>query len=977
MPAITEITSNLSQNISDKLDILKVDPTGIQNAILDHLAEITDATVDIVDPTNPFIFLLEASAVTAASGVNESLFNLRVQYPYLARDVNELYNHMSDKDYIDQFAIPSTTNMWFMYKINDLMQFSKPVVGKPYNRVTIPVNTEVAILDDLVFSLQYPIILDVYGRSNIVVRYDTTKPSPLLNLPNHIITHSFKTDRDNNDWIFFSVNMEQFRIHSTEFIISSGTRFNEVIEFVDEYYHCRVYYKSNQTANKWREIITTHTDMVFDPTVATALLSVSDNKLNVIIPEVYIANGDVSGTLRVDVYYTKGKIYRTLANIEPDKYITTYLAIDVAEDTDEYTAAIGNINSIIHSSDIVNSGRLALTFNELKTRVINHTVGPINTPITEEELITRVNNLGFEIYKAVDVVTDRTYIAHKWLPSVKEINDNNVVATIELTREELIKTKNELALYDNIKINTDSITILSNTLFSVKNGILEILSNTEVNELNQLPVIDLVDEHNTKRLYFNPFYYVLKTEHGKLDVWVYDLDIPTVKNINILAINDVSEAKVDINNIVINKAGPTYTIEIVLLSNEAYKTIATPDIGVVLRLNVVDSNQYVYVNGVYSGLIDGEPKFIFTVSTNYNLINDGITLIDLPEPGFNIIVDINNAVDMYLYTTSVLIDNTNINVNTELAILNINNLQVLTKESADINFGTRLNHIWDSARISFAETMYKTHTSDVHSFYSENVYSLDPATGSKFTIDNSGGGCALSTNIKHYKGDPVLDGNGDHVVLHHSGDTMLDEHGVPIIDEEGGLNLHCELVLIDSSFLYSTHGSYVKHLRDTLTLIKQWMTVDLPQINSNLLELTKIEYAPINKSGMIDIGLANDVVVTVNSRYSPIITVFITDTIKNNNDEILLIQNNITEIIIQYLRNVVLNHSELKQLILSQLENVIEGLQISGFAPLTEHEHIKILSKDKRFSIRKNTKLAVNDTIITDYAITYKMVVIT
>ena len=107
-------------NLLDNLESVKTNPSAIQRVVLDYLAEVVDGKVNIVDPTNPFVFLLEASSVNTAVSINQSIVNLRKQYPSLSQTEEDLYLHMSDKDYIGRFATPSGTNFTFIINLTDI-----------------------------------------------------------------------------------------------------------------------------------------------------------------------------------------------------------------------------------------------------------------------------------------------------------------------------------------------------------------------------------------------------------------------------------------------------------------------------------------------------------------------------------------------------------------------------------------------------------------------------------------------------------------------------------------------------------------------------------------------------------------------------------------------------------------------------------------------------------------------------------------
>ena len=130
MTDITEIDTkyNLSNLISN-YDSIKYNPAGIIGAVLEYLNNVTQNKVSLVDPTNPLVMLLESSAVNTAAAITEANFLLRKQYPILAETEEELYRHMSDKDYLDRFSTPSRAMFNFVIEYNSLVRNAVRVEG--------------------------------------------------------------------------------------------------------------------------------------------------------------------------------------------------------------------------------------------------------------------------------------------------------------------------------------------------------------------------------------------------------------------------------------------------------------------------------------------------------------------------------------------------------------------------------------------------------------------------------------------------------------------------------------------------------------------------------------------------------------------------------------------------------------------------------------------------------------------------------
>jgi hypothetical protein len=397
------------------LELYKRNPSAIQRAIFSVLDEVTDGTIDIVDPTNPFVFLMESSAVNTALAINENYINTRRQYPSLAQTTEELYLHMSDRDYLNRFSVPSETIFTVMIDYDDLIAKMEYDALNECRKCTFARETEFFI-NDLTFTLQYPIDIKYYNNNSLVITYDADIVSPIETLHTNIIDYIENKDFTGKHIILFNVPVKQMKINSTMYPIQQSVRFYKEIPFTDEYYYVRVFYKGTSSFNLWKEIKHTHTEQVFDPYVPTAVIRVLDNYISVSLPLVYVQSGLMSGQLRVDIYTTKGNLYMNLNNYKAEEFSTRLTAIDEVRDLSVYVNALSTVSYIAYSDKIINGGKSHIDFTKLRERIIFNSLGEQQTPITNVNIETKLDNAGFEIISNLDVVTNRAFLALKKLP---------------------------------------------------------------------------------------------------------------------------------------------------------------------------------------------------------------------------------------------------------------------------------------------------------------------------------------------------------------------------------------------------------------------------------------------------------------------------------------------------------------------------------------------------------------------------------
>lgn len=368
---------------------------------------------------------MRLSATMTAVNEQESISNLRKQYPSLSQEEEQLYLHMSDVDFINRFSTPSETFFTIVLNANDVI--NKLIYDNVENsyRATIPRDTTITV-DDYVFTLQFPIDIRKYDNGIVEISYDTSIDSPLQVLTTNIIDYQVRRDPEEIDWIYFQIPVKQFSISSSITSVQQSKFFSTNVEYSNSYYYCRVYYQNSNTGNLWKEILTTQTDQVFDVSKPTALIKVYDGQINVTIPPIYIYNGVISGNVRIDVYTTKGNITVNFANYKVPSFQMRLAPIDEARDINDFTNAFSNISFFCYNASIVSGGSGALTFDKLRERVIENSAGDRKLPITPNQIEAKITNNGFEVIKNIDVITNRIFLATRKLP--KPLNSRLITA---------------------------------------------------------------------------------------------------------------------------------------------------------------------------------------------------------------------------------------------------------------------------------------------------------------------------------------------------------------------------------------------------------------------------------------------------------------------------------------------------------------------------------------------------------------------
>lgn len=956
---------NSVNSLLNKVVEFQYNPSLIQRSILETLREVTNGEKTIVDPTNPFVFGLEAASVLTAAFMMKDETNTRRQYPLAAQTNDDLYIHMSDKDYLDRFATPAKTTMSFLLPLAEVIE--KMVLDQTtgIRKIVIPRNTYVTVIDTQ-FSIQYPVEIRQLQHGGIQIIYDTDIKSPLQDLTTNVIDHEIRTNGV-AEWIYFELEVFQFSIISHTNVISAATDFSYDMVVADNFYYARLYVEN--ASGKWEEIKTTHTEQVYDVTVPTAVLKITDKNVNIRIPQVYTSGGLLSRNIRMDVYQTKGEINAILSEYPFDAFTTTWQAYDKSEYT-EYVAPLKVLSTtVIYSNKTVIGGTKALTFSELRNRVIKNAVGVRNLPITNVQIETHLEKQGYQVVKNVDNVTNRIFLATKPMPlpvNQKLITPaNSCIKTLSLTFKKALLNK---AIIDN----GDSITLTPDVIYKDNLGILEIVTDDELNYIGSLPNDRKALIISNSSYLYTPFHYVVDASDKTFECRPYYFDNPEIKTKVFNDQNDTTLLQVNTKSYSIERTVDGFKIRIVTQSGDSYKEL--PDTNVHVQLAFIPPNEkdYAYLNGVlFTTLEDGERVFDFVIKTNFNTDKEDnlyITnfLMYTFEPrytrvpmdiDFNIVYSVSSVIG-YQWQFSP-IDK----ILGRFALPS--RIAGVTHETLKVKLGYSLKRLWARARSVIDSITYETHDIDILQYYEQDVLERD-ATGSAIKIDATG---RPVFKVLHKKGDPVLDSGGTHIVKHAAGSIKLDSSGNPLPTNVRGLLRQFDIMLIEAAYKFSTDATSITYRNQLTQNIVSQITTDFETINKQLLEQTRIYYYPKTSLGLVDVLIGDTTIKSIEADQSFEVTLYVPATTYSNiNLREQLVKTTI-KLISDGLTNVVVSIDDIVNTLKESYGEDVVSVKMTGIGGSQDLQTITLIDNSKRCSVKKRLTSTADGKLIVEEAV--------
>jgi len=857
-------------------DQLAANPGDIQTLALQQVEESYAGTADLGDPTYPFINLVEASSIHTAGALRAYDTYTRRTYGNLSQTMDDLYVHMSDVDYLNRFAIPSSATFNLLYSTEELLASMVDTGVNGIKELIIPRNTSITV-SEVTFTMQYPILIRQMAHGGLQIVYDNSVISPLETLSSNKVQWqavTLSSDQGPLKCIMLSIPIQQMAITSYIAKVNYSAGLTQVYSYSDQFYYCRAY--SIDNSGNATEILTTHTDQNFDPTQPTLLLQDLGGSLRVSLPQIYLTNRAVGGEIQVDIYTTQGDIELSLAQYTPQSFVITYSGASTADTP--YVAPLTTFKTYtLYSIDTTAGGSDGLSFDDLRTQVLENNFGAPVPPITPTQLSSVIQKLGYQSVINVDDVTDRIVLATRALPAP---SDGSTQSGAAMSIETLVASFDDLSTLSSVVVNGDRATILPTTVYTLTNGLLAPVTDAALASLNALPAETRVEAINSATYLYSPFHYVMDSEGSTFALRPYFLDNPLIKVIQFVMQNETVGMSVSTDEKELIRTADGYRLRLTCTSSTEWKQL--PDDRVFCQLAFIPTGEhtYAYMNGTQIGLTDANERiFEFDLSTNYDIdSNDNLLLTtfqmfnDTVRPhatalttDFDIFWIAQGVSDSDTTTTQIDED-----MGTELLP---SDCLGIDRERLTVVLGSALPNLWHRSRSVAGSGTYQTYSADVIETYSENVYKTDPTTGLTVITKNDDGTIAFT--LLHAAGDQVLDADNNPIIAHHAGDKVLDSDGNPIVVSEGTVQHQMDMLMIEGVYFFANSPAATSYKGTLAALIANWITQELAPLVPELLEKTELYYYPQAALGNVDVLIQNGGIVSIPAPQTFVVTYYL------------------------------------------------------------------------------------------------------
>lgn len=861
-----------------KLDEILTNPSAIQRYTLRFLREILNGEVDFIDPSNPMVALMECSAHHTAAAVMNFEVNGRRMFPSVAVDELDIYRHMSDKDYIDRFTLPSRATFKFVFRVSELMNRMVYRPGDPTGRVVLPRDTQVEV-GGIPFTFAYPVEIRKLEHGGLTVVYLADKPNPILELETNVIEPEYSSDM-NDEYVQIAIETIQTRIVTASDTIRATSANAVTKSLTDDFYYARVY--NEQDDGTWVELATTHNDQIYDPKTPTAVITVLDRTVRVTIPQIYTQSQDVVGKVRVDIYETKGPIHVDLGSYDISQYKVNWNIIDSNDRIPETTVLSQFTVVQCYSDTLVYGGRAKIDLDELRKRVVMNTTGPKNRPITPDEIQTALVDLGYDIVKNIDNITNRVFLASKELPTPSQ---PQLITAAALSIQSSVFSVDQAVDTGTVIDNRSSITITPDTIFQNVGGRTHLVPKLEVERIKALPLDEQAFIIGRNYYYFTPFHYVLDFKSDEFDARAYYLDAPTAHSKLFIAENASTHMSCYTASYELKLDNGNYVLDVLTKSNDTFKDLEDRNVYVQLSFKPQGESYYAYLNGYLVNVTDdGERMFRFDLTTNYyvgelnGLELTGFKMFD--QESRRLKTELYQEFDLvYMYDGYKPRDWHPNDVDDQIGRMYVpDGVAGVMRERLRLEFGKTLDHLWKRARNIVAEMNFERYAVDIPARYNADVYELNPDNDSPvWVIDGK-----VTFKRLHKKGDIKYNEDDTPVILYHAGETVRDENGNPVPISARAVQIQMDFMLVDGTYWFSNDPVAASYITELTDLLVSWITHDLNEIQPSLLEQTRIYFYPKTTTGLIDVMYGPGLITSIEAGQSLSMDLHVKETVYSN-----------------------------------------------------------------------------------------------
>ena len=940
-------------------------PTNIAAKALNEIESRLNGTITIADPNAPFCHLLEFGSSIAAQVINAMDAKLPALYPKRAENMEDLYGHMSDFDYLRMYSTPARSALR-MFLPKKFLLDNAVEYNANYKKLVIPSDTTFLVAK-YNFGIYYPIeILINNYTGSFTVAYDTSESNPLHVLSKNIVD-KYEIQYMGVDYLILDFPIYQFSKSSIVETIVSSTGFVKSINYNDKFYALRVFNYKNGT---YTELAQTQSKIVYDATVPTLYLQVHPDKNKIVlnIPQVYFDNGMMGSKLLIEVYTTVGALDIDTSNLLDTDIGVTYN--NNARTDSTFTNIFKNMpyDIILQlSGDRITGGSNAISVSTLRQRVIQDTLYD-RVPISEADISVMLEDNGFYVHKSLDNVTDRIYYAYKVIRDSTGSIVPSTTIPLKLLGTDVTDGKHSTL----VNCSADSsVTILPTTIYKYNQD-----ANCAIplvdDELNKLVSLDkdvLATTLNTAGYLKSPYHVRVSMNGNYPRADTYNLMTPTVDKIIFVEDNYETTYKLVSYAATINHDNiGYYEVTLSVSASDDVTNLSVNDI--LLYVMVKSDDKWVGTTCEYVSFNPATNIFIykFKIPTTYHLTLDnkiGITYTNDEDTYTNYEYLINLVSDFHVVYMVARSAVTDVSEPVDSIITGVpdqyKQLYIgLSRQYFTITLGTNINNvIYNNVEVTLGANTYARYETNIPAKYTEDVYEKDENGYIKTYTDVNG---KMYTKKIHEVGEAITDETGKVRFEHMAGDVIRDSYGNPIVVSAGVDTYFITMMFIDAKMFFSDRQAELDFQSNIYTSLNSYFST-IASMQDQLLERTKLYFRCVKSIGTANVNIGDGAVSKQNIELSFRIVCYVASYVKQDES----IQNQITEMLCTFIEEAIesktISMLDIFEKVKEKVSDYIDHFDLLGINDNVALQTFVVTDEDSQPSIRRQLVLTEDNIL--------------
>jgi len=923
---------------------IRFDPYLVHKYMIEEIEKNASIGDKLVDPTSPFILLLELIAVAHHDIVVEIVSELGRRFPSMATTHNDLFHHLSSRDQVDIFATPAVTNITLY--IDKSYHYDVGVIDGNYRHSRLPKNTRVMV-DGIPLLIPYSVDISQHMEDqyieNSVFTYTINVDENTINIGDIVSIAKIQIgqtygDSDGNSWSIVELPVIQANIATYTDVLTSGV-FNSIIPYSDSFYMLRVYNLSSSTHNEWVELNVTYSDTVLDLTLPTVKVFVLGGTLELEIHPHYISNG-LTGSIMVEIYTTKGEITKYLGKKTVADFTPLYpLTLKNSEEV-----AFRSIPIMVSSAGLLDGGVNNRDIATIRNKIIGGVTIGANTPITDKQAIEVAKAHGFRVRVGKsNGFNNKVFFLSKANRGVNIDFDRDT--TIEFYTARIAIVIANIGSYYGVvsSQNSNVLTITPKAVFKLIGTTLSPITLSEKNTIDH--------EYNNSTIYenialnknyycFTPYYWVLDPSNisGSIRGRVFDLSSPAITNFNI---NRAVPTTLPIAKVTVSTCDSGYNI-----------TFTLPYIPMYHNLNMSVAIEYNAKNGNRIKLVSSPKSYIDEIDNKTHLL----TIATAND------VDIDATVSNEGNRIPLLL-------NAQCYVVNKVGYDeiILSQYYLDVILGVEIKHMYVNAFLNSTDIAFKKYESDITNIYPKKADIICSDTLSVVPIDVTGDGIIDEIYVLLDSNTSVDPNDYETVVTHEAGDIVTDNKGYPMVSMSSGATYYIDIITMDYS-LTKSNSMDLDYMEHSIKALRDWAVTDVTALRNNYIENSNIVFYVHNhysKPVLLSDGS------TYLSDVTPEVVIYLDSTRKNKTYQDGDLRKVIGKTLTKYFDMDVIDMAVVKTEILSIFAGQALAVKIN-LSPNTDKTIYRFKEDTNRFTIKKELVKQKDTSIIYRYLIDIK-----